>query len=129
MIIVDTHAVIWLTQDKAQLSNAASLTLMEGRSVGELGIADMTLKEITLLVARRRVTVGTSLKDYLQFIESMFTVMPINGLIAERSMSFGPSCPSDLTDRLIGATAIVHGARLVTKDERIRASGEVNCIW
>lgn len=35
----------------------------------------------------------------------------------------------DPVDRLIVATALVHGASLVTADEAIRASKLVRCIW
>jgi PIN domain nuclease of toxin-antitoxin system len=35
----------------------------------------------------------------------------------------------DPADRLIVATAIVHRAPLVTKDQRIRAAGVVETLW
>ncbi len=129
MILVDTHAVIWLTQQQELLSEAASHALIEGWREGKLAIADITLREIATQIVRRRVTVSSSLDLYLRFIESRYRVLPIDGHIAERSARFGPAYPKDPADRLIGATAIVHGASLVTKDEAIRASGEVNCVW
>ena len=129
MIVVDTHAVIWLTQDQELLSDAASAALIEGRREGRLAIADITLREIAEQVIRGRLVVSSPLDVYLRFIESLFQVLPINGQIAERSARFGSKYPKDPADRLIGATAIVHGARLVTKDEQIRESKEVDCIW
>jgi PIN domain nuclease of toxin-antitoxin system len=129
MIVVDTHAVIWLSQEQGLLSEAAGLALIEGRQDGGLAIADITLREIAVLVTRGRVRVSTPLNVYLHFIESLFKVLPIDGRTAEQSMRFGPVYPKDPADRLIGATAVVHGARLVTKDEEIRASGEVDCVW
>ncbi len=129
MIVVDTHAVIWLTQGQDMLSAAAKAALMEGRREGRLAIADITLREIAFQVVRGRVIVSAPLEEYLRFIESLFTVLPITGQIAERSARFSPVFPRDPADRLIGATALVHGARLVTKDELIHASGEVQCVW
>ncbi len=76
-----------------------------------------------------RVVIDKPLDVYLTFVESVFNIVPINGRIAERSMQFGKTYPKDPADRLIGATAIVLGATLVSKDGLIRASGEVNCIW
>jgi PIN domain nuclease of toxin-antitoxin system len=35
----------------------------------------------------------------------------------------------DPADRLIVATALTHGAALVTKDERIREAGVVRTLW
>ena len=129
MIVVDTHAVIWLTQRQDMLSTAARAALMEGRRAGRLAIADITLREIAFQVARGRVTVSTSLEEYLRFIESLFMVLPVTAPIAERSTRFSSLFPRDPADRLIGATVLVHGARLVTKDELIHASGEVQCVW
>ena len=129
MILVDTHAVIWLTQEQELLSDAASLAVIEGRLQGRLAIAGITLREIAVQVTRGRVTVSSPLDVYLGFIESLFKVLPIDGKIAARSVLFGSTYPKDPADRLIGATAIVHGASLVTKDDAIRDSGEVKCIW
>jgi PIN domain nuclease of toxin-antitoxin system len=129
VILVDTHAVIWLTQEQKLLSDAASVALAEGRREGRLAIADITLREIAMQVSRRRVTVSTPIDVYLRFIESLFKVVPIDARVAEQSVRFGPDYPNDPADRLIGATAVVYRARLITKDEAIRASGEVNCVW
>ncbi len=78
---------------------------------------------------RGGIRVPATLLDYLQGLERAFIVFPITGVIAERSMLFTSNYPKDPTDRIIGATALVHGARLVTADRAIRASGEVNCVW
>ncbi len=129
MIVVDTQAVIWLTQADPRLSEAAHRALIEGRGEGSLAIADVTLREIAMLVSRGRVTVSTPLEIYLEFIESWFRVLPITAKIAERSVRFGAAYPKAPADQLSGATAIVHGARLVTRDEAIRRSGEVECVW
>ncbi len=69
------------------------------------------------------------LADYLRHLESIFTVLPITGAIAERAIQFSDRYPKDPADRLIGATALVHGMDLITSDELIRKSGEVPCIW
>lgn len=129
MIVVDTHAVVWLTQERARLSEAADRALIEGRKNGELAIADITLQEIALLVRRGRVTLGASLGSYLHFIESLFQIVPISGHIAERAVNFSRTFPNDPADRLIAATAVANGAYLVTRDLKIHASKEVDCIW
>ena len=82
-----------------------------------------------MLISRRRVGIKTSLRDFLQAIEKNFTVLPISGEIAERAVQFTARYPKDPTDRIIGATAVVHDLSLVTSDKLILASGEVECIW
>jgi len=129
MTALDTHTAIWLTQDQTQLSSTARRALAEGRMAGGLAIADITLREIAMLVSRGRISVSTPLGIYLRFIESLFRVLPVTAEIAEQSVRFSPTYPNDPADRLIGATAVVHGMRLVTVDKKIRASREVDCIW
>ncbi len=129
MILVDTPAVLWLNHADAKLSPAAKRTLVEERVKGSLAIADFTLREIAMLVLRGRVMLPSSLSDYLIFVQSLFTVLPITAKIAERSVQFGPAYPNDPADQVIGATAIVHGLQLVTSDAAIRASGVVSCVW
>lgn len=82
-----------------------------------------------MLIARGRVNVKTSLRDFLQAVERNCTVLPVTSAIAERAVQFSERYPSDPTDRIIGATASIHGVRLVTKDKGIRRSGEVDCVW
>ncbi len=80
-------------------------------------------------VGRGGIQVPATVLDYLQGLEKTFIVLPITGLIADRSMRFSENYPRDPTDRMIGATALVHNVPLVTADRKIRASGEVNCVW
>jgi PIN domain nuclease of toxin-antitoxin system len=129
MILLDTQAVLWLAQVPELLSEAATEAISEARRRNGVAIADKTLWEIAMLISRKRVGIKTSLRDFLQQIEHYFTVLPITGEVAERAVRFTERYPKDPTDRIIGATAIVHGLSLVTSDKLIRASGEVDCVW
>jgi PIN domain nuclease of toxin-antitoxin system len=127
--VVDTHVVLWLGESPQLLSMRAREVLAEGRREAGLAIAAVTLREIAWMLASGRVTIPTSPIEYLRFVEARFRVIALDSRIAWRSVQFGPDYSNDPADREIGATAIVLGARLVTKDRRIRASGEVDCIW
>ncbi len=129
MTVADTHAVLWLTLQPELLSASAGLALTDARSAGTLCVADITLHEIAQQVRRGRVEINASLHDYLQFLETSFTLLNITASIADRASQFGRAYPKDPADRLIGATAIVYHAKLVTKDTKIHASKEVECIW
>jgi len=130
MILLDTQAAIWLTTDRNKLSKIAAQCIRDAsREAVGISIASSTLWEIAMNFDRGRIRVPSTLLDYLQGLERTFTVFPLSGEIAERSILFTSNYPKDPTDRIIGATALVHGARLVTADRAIRASGEVNCVW
>ena len=129
MILLDTHAVLWLAQVPELLSDDARGAISDARQKDGVAIADKTLWELAMLVSKGRVGVRTSLRDFLEAVERLCTVLPVTGAIAERAVQFSDRYPSDPADRLIGATAVVHGMKLVTKDDGIRTSGEVKCVW
>lgn len=129
MILVDTHTTIWLAEAPEQLSHRAHEAIRLERKIDGVAISDKTLWELAMAISKGRLAVRTSLIDFLRAVERNFTVLPITSAIAERSMRFTDRFPRDPCDRIIGATAIVHGMKLVTRDKRIRASKEVDCIW
>jgi PIN domain nuclease of toxin-antitoxin system len=94
-----------------------------------VGIADITIWEIAQLTRKGRIDLQTPLASFLRSVESSYRVFRVNSEVAVRGIGFSETYSRDPADRLIGATAVVNGLKLVTKDEAIRASGEVNCIW
>jgi PIN domain nuclease of toxin-antitoxin system len=130
VILADTHVVLWLAFEPDQLSANALKALTEAREkFGGVAVADISLWEIATAVHRGKVELETELSEFLRSVEETYRVLPINGEIAERGRLFSKAYPRDPADRLIGATAIVHGLQLVTRDGPIRASGEVPVVW
>jgi len=130
VILLDTHVAVWMTTDKRQLSDAAAAAIREAsRSAGGVAIAGSTLWEIAMMSMNGQFRMRSTLNEYLRYLETVFVVLPITGAIADISVSFPASYPRNPTGRLIGATAMAHGLQLVTRDEGIRRSGEVKCIW
>jgi PIN domain nuclease of toxin-antitoxin system len=130
MILADTHIVLWLALEPALLSPAASSALTESReSRGGVAIASVTLWEIAMATRSGKLQLETPLGDFLRSVEETYSVLQMTAPIAERGMKFSKAYPRDPADRMIGATALVHGLRLVTRDEVIQASGEVPVVW
>jgi PIN domain nuclease of toxin-antitoxin system len=129
MILLDTHVVVWLTIEPKKLPKAAGRLIAETRANSNgIAIADTTLWELAMLTTLGRIKPAIPLGLYLRRVENMFEVIPITGAVAERSTQFSEKYPRDPSDRLIGATASVHGISLVTRDKAIIRSGEVNCV-
>jgi PIN domain nuclease of toxin-antitoxin system len=130
VILIDSHIVVWLAGEPERISRKAHEAISAARQDGSgLGIAGITLWEVAMLLTRGRITAKISLESLLKEIEENFVVIPLTSRIAARSMEFAGSYPKDPADRIIGATAVVEGLSLVTRDERIRASREVPTIW
>jgi PIN domain nuclease of toxin-antitoxin system len=130
VIILDTHVVIWLGFDQAQLSRKARSAIDDAREKAQgLAISDITLLELATLTKKGRLRLDISLESFLQEIEARFVVLPMTGRACARALELPPAYPKDSADRIIGATALVEGLSLLTADREIRRSKAVHTIW
>jgi PIN domain nuclease of toxin-antitoxin system len=129
MILLDTQIVAWMITEPERLSKPAYNAILEARRGLGVAISDKTLWELAMMVDRGKMELSITLHSYLREVERLCVVLPIDAAVADRSMRFSKNYPRDPADKIIGATAIVHGLKLVTSDKPIRNSGEVPCIW
>ncbi len=130
VILLDTHAVLWLTTDPAKLSGKAKLAIEDSRKSGDgLAISDITLLELATLASKGRIHLSISLESFLQEVEARFVVLPISGRACARAMGLPTAYPKDPADRIIRATALVEGLSLITADREIHRSKVVNTVW
>ena len=125
MILLDTHILIWLLIAPENLSPKAKKAILAARKSGPLALSAISLWEIAWLVENKRIEIDVSVDSFVKRCASYVQVLPITPEIAVRSVQFPKSYPGDPQDRMIGATAIVEGIRLLTHDERIMSSGLV----
>ena len=130
MILLDTCALIYDALDPARLGRRAAHLIDEGAESGELACSDITLWETAMLAARGRLALPTSAAAFLTLaLEARrIRVEPITPEIAE--ISCGDRFHhADPADRVIAATALVHDARIVTCDARLREVRGLKTIW
>jgi PIN domain nuclease of toxin-antitoxin system len=129
VILLDTHVVIWFLSEGSRLSTRARDAISQARGAGGLAVASVTLYELAQLAACGRITVRPSVDALLNEVTQCFAIRNITAHIALASTQFNAPYPRDPMDRLIGATALVEGIPLVTADERIQNSGQIQTIW
>lgn len=130
VILLDTHALVWLVLEPHRLSKNAIFAIRSQRKEGGgLAIAAATLYEMAGLAAKGRIDFRSPPELFFRRIETDFIVQPITGRICAETMRLPESYPKDPMDRMIGATAIVEGLTLVTADETIRNSKAVATLW
>lgn len=130
MIVLDTHVLIYDALAPGKLSARARKAIETAFSDGELACSDISLWEIAMLVSRKRLDPAM---DARRFLDDMIAarairVLPITPEIAVLSQSDMFS-HGDPADRLIAATALLHGVQLVSSDAQLRKVRDVSTIW
>lgn len=100
------------------MSHAAAGALSEA---DELAVAAISWFELAWLARHDRIVVAIPIRSWLEHLARHVRTVAISPAIAETAVSLPSSFPGDPADRLIYATAIEHGWRLITKDRRLRA--------
>jgi PIN domain nuclease of toxin-antitoxin system len=117
-VLLDTHVVHWWSAEPERVSHAATAALSEA---DELAIASISWFELAWLARHERIVITVPLRSWLDRLAEQIRTIAVTPAIADTAVSLPASFPGDPADRLIYATAIEHGWRLVTKDKRLRA--------
>ena len=128
MITVDTHAFVWWRTDSPRLSRKALRALERN---AEIGIADIVLWEIAMMAERGTLKFETSARQWIDdaLTDIRIRVLPITPAIAGLSIAIERTIRQDPADHLIVATALTHGAPLVTKDSAFDSVVGLEVIW
>jgi PIN domain nuclease of toxin-antitoxin system len=117
-VVLDTHVIHWWSAEPDRLSRTAAKALSEA---DELAVAAISWFELAWLASHERIVLTIPIRSWLERLAAQVRTVSITPAIAERAVALPSSFPGDPADRLIYATAIEHGWRLVTKDGRLRA--------
>ncbi len=124
---LDTHAVLWSVTADTRLGSRARNVITESEK-GKLLVPDVVLLEISMLLRRGRVVLNVDGITFLSRVEELFEIVPVDARIADLAAQL--DLPhGDPFDRVITATAKVHGTPLLTRDRAITDSGVVDIVW
>lgn len=125
MVVLDTNALIFDALNPARLSRKARGLIGRAHARNDLVCSDISLWEIAMLVAKGRLDPGTSALEFmnLALAARAIAVLPITPEIAELSTKLPETVSADPADRLIAATAIHHGATLISTDTNLKKVG------
>lgn len=115
-VLLDTHVLHWWSAEPNRVSTRARQILEEA---DELAVAAVSWYELAWLARHERIQVNLPARSWVEGLAGQVRTIGITPAIADAAASLPSSFPSDPADRLIYATAIEHGLKLVTKDRAI----------
>ncbi len=126
--VADAHSLIWFIAQDERLSKLAERVLDQAEQAEvQVLVPTIVLSEITYIAQKKKVNVA--MDEVLKRIEEGdgFAVVPFDFAIFRTMLSLFQNC--EIHDRIIGATARYHKAKLITKDQVLRDSQEVETVW
>lgn len=131
LALLDTHAWVWWLRGPA---GGSQLSAQEAAALDALpfeqrpALCDISLWEVATLVDLGRLQLDRPLADWLALACSAVEVLPVSVAVAAEVAALPASFHRDPADRLIVATARVHGLPLLSRDGKIQQSG-LAPIW
>src|SRR5919197_585545 len=98
VILLDTHALVWMVADSKQLSRAASAAIQEALHKDGLAISAITLWELAALIARGRIQAYGTVDASVRLLIEGVTVKPITPEVAAVAAQFPDDFPKDPAD-------------------------------
>ena len=132
MIVLDTHTLIWWVDSPQKLSKKAKKAIEEEKANGKgILISSISTFEIYLLIKKGKLELTNYPDVWLGKIENLPFVkfVPVDNRIVASSVNLPDFPHKDPADRIIIATALNTGAKVITADKKILDYPHVQSIW
>ena len=107
-----------------QLSARAEAIARESGNV----LSCITLWEAVCLQNLGRIKLSIAIEDWMEAVAGRLQILPITPRIAAAAYQLGPF-HGDPADRIIAATGLVYGLRIITRDRKLRNCPKLDCVW
>lgn len=130
MILLDTHAVIWLLIAPERLSRRAREAILKSQVSGErIACSLVSLYGIVNSVRRNRLQLHCAVNEFIAAVQSKIELAPLTPEIAICAGELAEPFHGDPMDRVIAATAIIEDCVLITADKKIRDAKVCKAMW
>ena len=116
-VLLDTHTVHWWSSEPERISRPARRAL---EASDELLLAAISWYELAWMARRGRIVLDVPIRSWLEELSTQVRTIGFNAAIADTAVALPDSFPRNPADRLIYATAIEQGVKLISKDREIR---------
>lgn len=119
MIILDTHVLVWLMEGTEKLGKKTREFLDDALRGDAIVVSSISYWEVAMLAKKKKLSLSRSILSWRKAIEEIgIEEKQLSGELLTSSVEL-KDFHSDPADRFIVATALMHGATLVTADQAI----------
>ena len=128
--LLDTHVLVWALDNPDELS-AKCLRLLSDSANLPFGVAAISLWEIATKAGAGKLVLDKPLANWISAAvrPPFVNIVPLDATVAIESSQLPEPFHRDPADRMIVATARVHGLTLLTKDRAIQDYAHVRTMW
>jgi PIN domain nuclease of toxin-antitoxin system len=128
MILLDTHAFVWLASEPERLSGAARAAIRSHPA--SLHLSVVSAWEVSLLVKRGRLKLPLSADEYLaRAVDHLGIIeLPLTRHIVQAAVSL-PDVHNDPFDRILVAQCRASGLSLISCDAILPRYDSLQVIW
>lgn len=120
-IVLDTHVLLWSLLTPDEISEEIKQKITSAQEENNLVICSISLWEIAMLSAKKRINIYEPISDFLRSIVNIngLSIQDISPEVAAESVLLIDNFHGDPADRIIAATTKINGATLLTRDKNI----------
>ena len=129
--LLDTHAWVWWVTDDRRLSTRAKSLIAASVAEQDLWLSPISVWEVAKKVEKKQLILDRPLDQWLDAAVTRpgLGLWELTRSILVQSCELPQPFHGDPADQMLVATARQHGARLVTRDQRIRRYRHVQSAW
>ncbi len=120
-LLLDTHVLIWLAEGLSDLPPKSRKIINEAAAGDGLCVSAMSFWEIAMLERHDRIALGRPVVAWREQVlaNPSFHEISLTGDIGIEAVCLPGEVHQDPADRILVATARIHGLRLGTRDRRL----------
>lgn len=124
-LLLDTHVLVWLAEGMADLPPASREQIDRAAVGAGIAVSAISFWETAMLAQQGRISLSRPLGSWRQRVVAQPGIieLPVDGEVAIEAVLLPGDLHPDPADRLLAATARIHGCRLATRDQRLLAYG------
>jgi PIN domain nuclease of toxin-antitoxin system len=121
VLLLDTLVLVWLAEGSEELPADGKRALSEAASGDGLAVSAISFWEVAMLARRGRISLAVPISSWRAMVLAVpgLRELPVTGEVGIEAVGLPGELHSDPADRLLIATARLHGLRLVTRDRRV----------